>query len=103
MLAKATEHKDLLVKQGLAEGVLGDLATALEEFEQTLEVTRAAVREHVGASGDLRVVASEDTLAGAVARRSGALPVRGRRRADDGVGQRAECAGAVPVEGRAGG
>jgi len=67
MLAKATEHKDLLVKQGLAEGVLGDIASALEEFEQTLEVTRAARREHpslrsgqaVGASGDLRAVASE--------------------------------------------
>ena len=61
MLAKATEHKDLLVKQGLAEGVLGDIASALEEFEQTLEVTRAARREHVGASGDLRAVASEIT------------------------------------------
>jgi hypothetical protein len=119
MLAKATEHKDLLVKQGLAEGVLGDIATALEEFEQTLEVTRAARREHpslrsgqaVGASGDLRAVASYHTLAGAVARRSGALPVRGRRRADDGVGQRAQPfaalragrGGAVPVEGGAGG
>jgi len=59
MLAKATEHKDLLVKPGLAEGVLSDIATALAEFEQTLEVTRAARREHVGASGDLRAVASE--------------------------------------------
>ena len=61
MLAKATEHKDLLVKQGLAEGVLGDIASALQEFEQTLEVTRAARREHVGASGDLRAVAREIT------------------------------------------
>ncbi len=61
MLAKATEHKDLLVKQGLSEGVLGAIAAALEEFEQTLEVTRAARREHVGASGDLRAVASEIT------------------------------------------
>ena len=61
MLAKATEHKDLLVKQGLSEGVLADIASALKEFEQTLEVTRAARREHVGASGDLRAVASEIT------------------------------------------
>jgi hypothetical protein len=61
MLAKATEHKDLLVKQGLSESVLTDLAAALEEFEQTLEATRAARREHVGASGDLRAVASEIT------------------------------------------
>jgi hypothetical protein len=61
MLAKATEHKDLLVKQGLSDTVLTDIASALEEFEQTLEATRAARREHVGASGDLRAVASEIT------------------------------------------
>jgi hypothetical protein len=61
MLAKATEHKALLVKQGLSESVLTDLAAALAEFEQTLEATRAARREHVGASGDLRAVASEIT------------------------------------------
>lgn len=59
MLAKATEHKDLLVKQGLSESVLADIAAALAEFEQTLEVTRASRREHIGASGDLRAVASE--------------------------------------------
>jgi hypothetical protein len=59
MLEKATEHKDLLVKQGLSETVLGDLAASLEEFEQTLEATRAARREHIGASGDLRAVATE--------------------------------------------
>ena len=61
MLEKATEHKDLLIKQGLAENVLADIATALHQFEQTLEATRAARREHVGASGDLRAVASEIT------------------------------------------
>jgi len=59
MLAKATEHKDLLINQGLAESVLGDIATALEQFRQTLEATRAAHREHVGASADLRAVATE--------------------------------------------
>ena len=59
MLAKATEHKDLLAKRGLAESALADIATALEQFQQTLEMTRASRREHVGASGDLRAVASE--------------------------------------------
>ena len=59
MLEKATEHKELLVTQGLSESVLTDIATSLSEFEQTLEATRAARREHVGASGDLRAVASE--------------------------------------------
>ena len=50
-----------LTEQGLSEGVLADIASALEEFEQTLEMTGTARREHVGASGDLRAVASETT------------------------------------------
>ena len=58
MLEKATAHKELLVQQGLSEGVLGDIGVALEEFERTLEATRAARRDHVGASGDLEVVMS---------------------------------------------
>jgi hypothetical protein len=61
MLEKATEHKDLLAKQGLAESVLTDLAAALQEFEQTLAATRAARLEHIGASGDLRAVVTEIT------------------------------------------
>ncbi len=61
MLAKALEHKDLLLKQGLSEAVLGDIATAVAEFEQTLETTRTGRREHVGASGDLPAVATEIT------------------------------------------
>ena len=41
-----------------SEGVLGNIGAALEEFERTLEATRAARRDHVGASGDLDVVMS---------------------------------------------
>ena len=59
MLDKATENKDLLVKQGLSDKVLSDIAVALGQFELTLEATRSARRAHVGASGDLRAVASE--------------------------------------------
>jgi hypothetical protein len=58
MLEKATAHQELLMKQGLSERVLGDIGAALAEFEQTLEATRAARRDHVGASGDLEVVMS---------------------------------------------
>jgi hypothetical protein len=59
MLEKAIEHKDLLAKRGLSENVLTDIGAALAEFEQTLEASRAARREHVGASGDLKTVLSE--------------------------------------------
>jgi len=59
MLTKATEQKDLLVSHGMSEQLLDDLAAALTAFEQTLEATRAARREHVGASADLDAVFSE--------------------------------------------
>ena len=59
MLEKANEHKELLAKRGLSETVLTDIAAALDAFEQTLEASRAARREHIGASGDLTTVLSE--------------------------------------------
>ena len=59
MLTKATEQKDLLVSRGMSEQLLDDLAAALTAFEQTLEATRAARREHVGASADLDAVFSD--------------------------------------------
>ena len=59
MLEKAIEQKALLTSRGMSETLLDDLAASLTEFEQTLEATRAGRREHVGASGDLRSVATE--------------------------------------------
>ena len=59
MLEKATTHKDLLVKRGMTDTLLTDIAAAIEEFEQTLEATRAGRRAHVGASADLRAVMTE--------------------------------------------
>ncbi|HYL57000.1 MAG TPA: hypothetical protein VEU73_15620 [Gemmatimonadales bacterium] len=62
MLQKATEQKELLVSRGMSEQLLDDLAAALTQFEQTLEATRAARREHVGASADLESVVAEISL-----------------------------------------
>jgi len=62
MLKKATEQKELLVGRGMSEQLLDDLAAALTQFEQTLEATRAARREHVGASADLESVVAEISL-----------------------------------------
>jgi len=45
MLKKATELKDLLVSRGMSEKLLDDLTASLGEFEQTLEATRASVRD----------------------------------------------------------
>ena len=59
MLEKATLHKDVLVNRGMSEQLLGDLAGALGEFELTIEATRAAQRQHIGASADLEAVAAE--------------------------------------------
>src|SRR2546430_17185293 len=59
MLEKATAHKEMLVKRGMSETLIADITTAIEEFEQTLEATRAGRRDHVGASADLRAVMAE--------------------------------------------
>ena len=59
MLEKATAHKELLVKRGMSETLIADITAAIEEFDQTLEATRAGRREHVGASADLRAVMAE--------------------------------------------
>src|SRR5438046_3488697 len=59
MVEKATTHKELLVKRGMSETFIADITAAIEEFDQTLEATRAGRREHVGASADLRAVMAE--------------------------------------------
>jgi hypothetical protein len=59
ILELATAQKDVLVGLGMREQVLGELAAALGEFEQTLEASRAGRREHVGASADLKAVVAE--------------------------------------------
>jgi hypothetical protein len=59
MLEKATAHKQLLVERGMSDTLLADITAAIEEFEQTLEATRASRLEHVGASADLRSVMAE--------------------------------------------
>jgi len=59
MADKATAQKDLLVKRGMSAQLLDDLTATLNEFEQTLEATRAARLDHVGATAELQAVLTE--------------------------------------------
>jgi hypothetical protein len=59
MLEKATAQKELFVSRGMSPMLLEALASALGEFEQTLEASREGRRNHVGASADLKAVAAE--------------------------------------------
>lgn len=59
MLDKATAQKDVLVSRGMSAKLLEDLGATLNEFEKTLEATRLARLNHVGATGDLRVVLTD--------------------------------------------
>lgn len=59
MLEKATAHKDVLVGRFMSAQLLDDLGATLNEFEQTLEATRAGRLDHTGATADLRAVLSE--------------------------------------------
>ena len=55
-LENATAQKDVFVALGMSQKVLEDLASAVAEFDKTLEATREGRREHVGASADLEAV-----------------------------------------------
>jgi hypothetical protein len=59
MVDKATAQKDVLVRRGMSAKLLDDLAATLTEFERTLEATRAARLDHVGATADLQAVLGE--------------------------------------------
>jgi hypothetical protein len=59
ILEKATAQKDLLLGLGMSDHILEELATALGEYEQTLEASSAGRREHVGARADLDAVAAD--------------------------------------------
>jgi hypothetical protein len=59
ILERATAQKELLVKLGMSEPVLDELATALRQYEDTLQATSAGRREHVGAAADMKAVASD--------------------------------------------
>jgi len=59
MQAEALTHKDVLVRHGLADTVLDDLAKALDEFDQAIAQATEGRRAHVGASAELDSVADE--------------------------------------------
>lgn len=59
ILERATAQKELLVQLGMSEQVLDELATALGQYEDTLQATSAGRREHVGARAELKEVAAE--------------------------------------------
>ena len=45
MLEVATANTEVLVKRGMSETLLTDIATGIEQFEQTLETTRTGWRD----------------------------------------------------------
>jgi hypothetical protein len=53
MLAEAQANKELLVKHGLAETVLNGMVKNVKEFDQAMEQSSEARRQHVGASAEL--------------------------------------------------
>jgi hypothetical protein len=56
MLAEAQGNKELLVKHGLAETVLNGMVKNVKEFDQAMEQSSEARRQHVGASAELDAI-----------------------------------------------
>jgi hypothetical protein len=54
MLDKGVAEKELLVKHGLSDKLLDDLATALAEFEGSITATNTSREDHIGARAALK-------------------------------------------------
>lgn len=59
MLALAESERELLISIGLSESALAALKREVKEFEDSMEVSQAGRRDHVGASADLGAVTNE--------------------------------------------
>jgi hypothetical protein len=59
MSAEAQSRKELLVKHGLLDSVLQNLADSLDQFDQAVEQGTDARRTHIGASAELDALAGE--------------------------------------------
>jgi hypothetical protein len=59
MANEAQSHRELLVKHGLSESVLEQLVQLLDQFDAALALGRDGRAAHVGATRELREVASE--------------------------------------------
>ena len=61
MLAEALKHKELLVRHGLLDTTIQNLAENLDKFDAVVEDGSVARRSHVGASAELDALADELT------------------------------------------
>jgi hypothetical protein len=59
MLEQGQAQKELLAKHGLAEGLLPDLAAAVDEFDGSVVASNEGRRSHVGARAELEAVSDE--------------------------------------------
>ena len=101
ILERATARKGLLVKLGMSEPVLDELATALGQYEDTLQATSGGRREHVGARADLKAVAADISKQLRLLDKVVRYRFGGECRADGSVGECPQRGGLVPDQERA--
>jgi hypothetical protein len=59
MLEQGQANRDVLLKHGLADKLLDDLASAIQQFESSLNETSDGRRSHIGARAELDAVGEE--------------------------------------------
>ena len=59
MLEQGEAERELLVKHGLSDTLLGDLAAAVAEFDASVAETNTGRQDHILASAELRTVSDE--------------------------------------------
>ena len=59
MLELGSKEKEVLVKHGLSDKLLDDLATAVAEYEGSITTTNTSREDHIGARAELQQVSDE--------------------------------------------
>jgi hypothetical protein len=59
MLELGSQEKEVLIKHGLSDKLLDDLATAVAEYEGTITATNTSREDHIGARAELQQVSDE--------------------------------------------
>jgi hypothetical protein len=59
MLEQGRANRDVLLRHGMADKLLDDLAAAIGELEASIDETSDGLRSHVGASAELEAVSDE--------------------------------------------
>ena len=100
MLEQGQAEQEVLIKHGLADKLLEDLAAAVDEFDGSVARANEARRGHVGAVAELQAVSDEVMQLVEMLDGLNRYRLAGNAELHRGVGERAERGGGGATGGR---